>query len=124
LNLPQTIIDYWTANRGNLPHLWLEYAPATDTPPIAIMEPTGFAREHANKPFYFDTHKYRFTVLATDAVEAYENGFAAIAMMNDFTCAGFINLTIQPEQYATPFSTGQANIWAFEFSIDFLVTPS
>ena len=124
MNLPQIIIDYWTANRGTLPHLWLEYAPATGTPPIALMEPTGFSRDHANKPFYYDTYKYGFTLLAMDAVEAYTNGFAAITLMNGFDCDGFINLTIQPEQYATPFSTGQANVWAFEFSAEFLITPS
>jgi hypothetical protein len=124
VNLPQLIQTYWTANKGSLPNLWLEYAPDTDTPPVAVVTPAGFARDYANAPFYMDTYKYKFSILDIDAVSAYTNGFAAITMMTGFTCPGLINITSEPEQFATPFATGQINIWAFEFSIDFLVTPS
>lgn len=124
MNLPQVILAYWNANQGTLPTLWLEYAPAEYLPPVAIMEPTGFSRDYSNAPYFYDTYKYGFTILATDAVAAYEKGFAAITMLNGFNCSGLINTKVQPEQFATPFSTGQANVWAFEFSIEFLITPS
>lgn len=124
MNLPQLVQNYWSANRGSMPELWLEYAPATDDPPVAVFEPAGFSRDYANAPFFMDTYKYKFSILDLDAVSAYTNGFAAITMMAGFTCPGLINLTSEPEQFATPFSAGQATVWTFEFSIDFLLTPS
>lgn len=123
-NLPQKIAAYWTANRGALPPLWLEYSPANSTPPVAIYRPEGFSRDQANLGLIMDTHRYKFDMLDTDPVAAYENGFNAITLLYAFTCPGLIMVSAEPDDFATPSETGQANVWCFGFNVDFKITPS
>lgn len=123
-DLPAKIATYWAANAGSLPALWLEYAPASDDPPVATYRPMGFSREYANVGLQIDTHRYRFALLDTDAVAAYENGFTAMTLLSSFTCPGLVNVKAEPEDFATPVETGQANVWSFEFTVDFMITPS
>jgi hypothetical protein len=123
-NLPKMIADYWSANRGTLPALWLEYAPASDDPPVAVYRPMGFSRDYANVGLMMDTHRYKFDMLDTDPVAAYENGFNAITLLYAFTCPGLIVVSAEPDDFATPSETGQANVWCFGFNVDFKITPS
>lgn len=123
MDLPAAINAYWDSNAA-LPSLKFQYAPAKYNPPIAILNPKGFSRERLNGNFKIDTHRYEFTVIKTDAADAFETGMAALDFMNLFSPAGLIVINGEPDSFATPVETGQANMWQFKFTIDIEIQPS
>lgn len=123
-NLPQEVLAFWNANSHGFPALWYEYAPEGQYPPIAVFWADGFSREYANVGFKMDTYRYKFSLLGTDPVATYEAGFKAVAYLNAFEPSGHIQTNPTPEQFATPSETGQANVWEYNFTIEFTIQPS
>jgi hypothetical protein len=121
--LPEALLAYWNANTIGLPPLWFEFAPEVAQPPVAIFDPEGFSRDWGNVGFSLDTYRYKFSIYQLDPVTSYTQGFTAVSYMNDFQFPGLVMVTPKPESMATPALVGQANVWAYEFSLDINITP-
>jgi hypothetical protein len=123
MDLPQAIKAFWDTN-GTLPELYFQHAPAKTDPPVSVFRPYGFNRKRLNAGFKYDTHRYEFTVIDTDAVAAYETGFVAMDYIQTFSPSGIIGIVTEPDSYATPTETGQAHSWQFKFKAIITITPS
>ena len=123
MSLPTIITNYWANNTLGLPDLWLEFAPQDQQPPIAVFEPEGFGpREYGNGGFWIDNYRYKFAIFQMDPVTAYTQGFDAVNYLNAITDDRIVSVLPHPETMATPAQVGQANVWMYEFSVDFKVS--
>lgn len=126
MDLPAAIKQYWDslpAPLGSYP-LRFQYAEASLNPPVAIFRPNGFGRKRLNAGFYYDTHRYEFTLINLVAESAYEDGFLAMQYMQDLAVVGIIRIDCDPDDFATPVEEGQANSWAFRFVLDIDIQPA
>lgn len=121
--VPKELKEFWDALPGDLPPLRLEYS--DDLPlPQATYRSTGFARESLNGGFKEDVHRYELAVMFDNAVDAYETGMDAAALLDAFDPPGLVLCTVQPEQYATPMKAGQLDVWTFKISLTLRIIPA
>lgn len=125
MDLPAAIKQYWDSLPAPLSSypLRFQYAEASLNLPVAIFRPNGFGRKRLNAGFYYDTHRYEFTLINLVAESAYEDGFLAMQYMQDLTVVGIIRIDCDPDDFATPVEEGQANSWAFRFVLDIDIQP-
>jgi hypothetical protein len=125
MELPAAIKQYWDSLPAPLSSYLLrfQYAEASLNPPVAIFRPNGFGRKRLNAGFYYDTHRYEFTLINLVAESAYEDGFLAMQYMQDLAVVGIIRIDCDPDDFATPVEEGQANSWAFRFVLDIDIQP-